>query len=222
MRPTPTRPQRNAMRPVASTQEDWERVASGLEGKQVMEYSILYADVSITGYALPQPEIRCLLRASEFSEFQFLTHEPMEVGLSKEGGLEFPDLMICEGCIPLISQRLRASFLQLGLENVFYKPVNLVMRDLGVNEPFWLALPPRIDCLDWEKCEILEDTDDAFPFWARLHEAKKIVIAPDKTGNYKIFKLPPYMANQQIIVEDEVRTFLERKSFENVHFFPLH
>ena len=186
-----------------------------------MGYSILYADVSITGYAVPQNEIRRLLRGCEFSEYQFLTHEPIDVVLSSEGGLEFPDLMICEGCIPLISQRLRESFLSLGLANVFYKPVNLVMRDLGINEPFWLALPPRIDCLDWEASEILEDMDDAFPFWARLHEAKKIVIAPEKIGNYKIFKLPPCLSNQQIIVEEEVRTYLERKNFENVHFFPL-
>lgn len=186
-----------------------------------MAYFILYADVSIEGYPLPGPAIRRLLHGCEFSEFQFLDHAPMEIELSKDGGLDFPDLLICEGSIPLISQRLRESFMELDLNNVFYKPVNLVLPELGVREPFWLALPPRIDCLDWEDSEILEDSDDGFPFWARLHEAKKIVIAPEKTGNYKIFKLPPSLSNQQIIVDEEVRNFLERKNFENVYFFPL-
>lgn len=186
-----------------------------------MKYYILYADVSIAGYALPGSDINRLLRGCEFSEFQFLTHDPVEVALSSAGGLDFPDLMIREGCIPLISQRLREAFLSLNLENIFYKPVNLVFRELGVDEPFWLALPPRIDCLDWEKSEVAEDNDPVFPFWARLHEAKKIVIDPDKTGRYKIFKLPSCLSNQQIIVDEEVKTCLERKHFENVYFSPL-
>lgn len=186
-----------------------------------MDYYIMYADVSVEEYLVPGPEINSLLRGCQFSEFQFLDRAPLDVSISADGGLEFPDLMIREGCIPLVSPAMRAAFLAIGLDNVFYKPVNLVLERLGLREPCWLALPPRIDCLDWEECEILEDDDPAFPFWARLSEARRIVIDPAKTGRYKIFKLPPSLCNQQIIVDGELKSFLEMGSFENVHFFKL-
>lgn len=185
-----------------------------------MRFFVLAGESMVEEYAVPGPEIASLGFACERSEFQFLDREPMSVEISRDGGTEFPDFIISEGRIPLVSERLREALLALGADYLFWKPVNLTFAPMGFNEPYWLALPPRIDCLDRDECDIEEDGSNG-PSWEKRHYARRITILENMIGNYRIFKLPFDMLNQEIIVSEDVKNSLERQNFSNLYFYPL-
>lgn len=186
-----------------------------------MIYYNMFAHSSIAEYAMPDDDLRRLCDACALGDLQFLDRTPLEVGLEPEGGLMFPDFIVYLDRVPLVSLKLRQALDEFGVDNLFYKPVSLVERDLGLREQYWLALPPRIDCLDWDECDVEETSPASFPGWIKTWEAKKIVIDPEKTGRYFIFKPPPNTANQEIIVRRELKEFLEPFGFENLNFYQL-
>lgn len=138
------------------------------------------------------PEIK---RGVIDSEFQFLDHKEITIELEDCYGTDFPDLIMAENYVPMISERLKQRFDAWGIDNLFYKRIKLKMTDYDIEEQYWLALPPRIDCLDPEKSfdEILEI-------------CTRIVILPDKVGNYDIFKLKE--GNDAIVITERLKNLL--------------
>lgn len=186
-----------------------------------MNYYKIYAHSSVEEYAWPGSQIHPLCRICATSEFQYLDHEPINVELDPDGGTEFPDFIVYLKRVPLVSEKLRQALDIFGINNLFYKPVNLVCKELGLMEPYWLALPPRIDCLDWEKCTIKETDPAHLPFWAKVWDVTDIVIDDEKIGHYRMFKLPPNTGNLEIVVTDSLRQALEPQHFENLNFYPI-
>ena len=90
-------------------------------------------------------------RGAVNSEFQFLDHKEERIEIEDSGGTEFPDLIIAENYVPMISNKLKRLFDCWGIDNLFYKKLILQMSEYDIQEHYWLALPPRIDCLDPEK-----------------------------------------------------------------------
>lgn len=128
------------------------------------------------------------------SEFQHLDRKPVTVEVADESGNVCQDFIL-ENHVPLISERVKAIFDECGVDNLFYKKVVLTKEETGMKEIYWLALPPRIDCLNRRKSEF--DGED------EIHSrASKIVISDRKVGNYKIFKLPNLRNDEIIITED--------------------
>lgn len=136
----------------------------------------------------------CFSEACCSSEFQFLDREPISVEVAPDSGNICQDIII-ENHVPLISERLKTIFDEHGVDNLFYKKVILTKDDIGMEEIYWLALPPRIKCLNRRKSEF-EGEDEAH------NRAKKIVISTKRVGNYKIFKLDTLRNNEIIITED--------------------
>lgn len=186
-----------------------------------MKFFRMYAEVCVEDYVEPGPELDALVPACFNSEFQFLDHSPLYCSLSDDGGTRFPDFLIYGSSVPLISERFRQALEKEGVDNLFYKSIIMADPDLGIKEYYWLALPPRIDCLDKAGSQIevepLPCTDEAD--WPRY--AKTIIIAPARVGNYKIFKLPPGYENTDIIVTDSLRHALLACHLENLYFHPL-
>lgn len=160
-------------------------------------------------------------RACHFSEFQFLDHKPIEIEISQDGGITFPDLLIQENVIVLISAKMRKIFDACGVDNLFYKPVTLTFSQLGFAENYFLALPPRIDCLKMSASVIeIEDGENFLPEMT-LKTVEKIFIDQNKIGNYKIFKLPPFFTNTEIIVTEDLKSALEGAALVNVNFLEI-
>lgn len=187
----------------------------------MMTYCTIYSHSSIAEYAWPGPQIHSLCEVCAASEFQHINRLPIEVELDPDGGTEFPDFIVYLKRVPLISERLRQTLDELGIDNLFYKPIKLVRRELGLGEPYWLALPPRIDCLDWENCSLKEAGWPDDPFWAKKWEITRITLDAEKIGHYRIFKLPPNTCNLEIVVTDGLRVALEARKFTNLNFYPL-
>ena len=145
-------------------------------------------------YAVPGEEIKELTRGCERSEFQFLTREPLQADLSEDSGLEFPDFL-CRFQIPLISDEFKKVLDGAGVDNLFYKVVMLTDKTIGTQERYWLALPPRIRCLNRSQSTFVEPE-------ATLPKAEKIVINPSKVGNYKIFCIEEVVNRDIIITAD--------------------
>ena len=160
-------------------------------------------------------------RACYFSEFQFLNHSLVEVEISLEGGITFQDFLLHKNSVPLISAKMKKVFDACKVDNIFYKPVTLTFSRLGFAENYFLALPPRINCLNMSESVFeVEDTENFFPEMTSK-TATKIVIDRNKVGNYKIFKLPQFFLNAEIIVTEDLRTALENAELSNVNFIEI-
>lgn len=185
-----------------------------------MKFYKMYAENSVEDYAYPSEDIEALneKQACFKSAFQHLDHEPVECDISEESGLEFADFITTSG-IPLISARFRRLLDRLEVDNLFYKPVTLTCEELGRREQYYLALPPRINCLDMERSELEPDVEPSECIWPEMAswEATKVVILPADVGNYKIFKIAGVL-NNDIFVTEEIKGAVEAEDLENVYF----
>lgn len=186
-----------------------------------MKFYRMFAHTGASDYVVPGAEIQSVFKACVDSEFQYLDHGELRCSLSEEGGMTFTDFIVYSGCVPLISELFKQALDEAGVDNIFYKPVVLEDKDLKIEERYWLALAPRIECLDKAKSEIETDEDPYCDADEQIREVKKIVIKKGSNGNYKIFKLPHGYANQDIIITEELKDRLEKARLENVHFAPL-
>ena len=112
---------------------------------------------------------------------------------------------------------------QNGVNNLFYKRVYLTFASVGIREPYWLALPPRINCLDFEntkKEEMIEEDVEGLMPWERMREVNVIKISPSNVGNYKVFRLAE-VVNQHIIVTEDLKNALEKEHLENLNFIDV-
>ena len=184
-----------------------------------MKFFVMYAQTSVEEYVVPGEEILPLERGCVNSEFQFLDRKPLEVEISEEGGKYFPDFILYRS-IPLISQGIRRVLDSFKVDYVFFKPIRLTCAELGLAENYWLALPPRINCLNLSKSKVeIEDNEFLMPN-ELMCTAEKISVAPSKIGRYEIFKLAG-VVNQEILVTEKLRDALAAGSFENLFFYEL-
>lgn len=186
-----------------------------------MKFYRMYAKNASENFVKPGAGLSHLIQGCMRSEFQYLDRLPVSVEIDKDGGLEFPDLIIHEDVIPLISERFRQILNRLDVDNLFCKPVTLTFALLGYSESYWLALPPRIRCLDMERCIISQEQNEFLRTDELIRKVEKIVIRPETVGNYKIFKLPAEYTNQDIIVTEEVKETSETANLSNVYFSSL-
>lgn len=186
-----------------------------------MKFYVMYAETCIEEYVKPGDGLKILEKACRLSEFQYLDHSPISAVVEEDGGEEFPDFLIYRKSVPLISERFRQVFDRAGVDNIFYKPVTLTHSELGQSELYFLALPPRINCLNLSESVINVEENEFAPPNELIKEVTEIVIDDDKAGNYKIFKLSPEFVNQEIIVTENLKKAVEAAQMENVYFSPL-
>ncbi len=145
------------------------------------------------------------VNACRSSEFQYLDHKPAAINV--EGSIA-PDFLVCaSGAVPLISVRLYHIFDRLGINNLFIKRIDLVSGD-GVREKYYLALPPRIKCLDMTRTKL-----------TGRGTAEEIYIDSHRVGNYRIFK-PADVRNCDIIVTSELAENINQIDPVGINFFP--
>ena len=184
-----------------------------------MKFFVMYAQSSVEEYALPGEEILQLERGCVNSEFQFLDRKPLDVEISQAGGNYFPDFILYRS-IPLVSQGIRRVFDKFKIDYVFFKPIRLTCAEFGLAENYWLALPPRINCLNLTE-SVVEVEENNFLLPCELMcTAKKISVAPSKIGRYEIFKLAG-VVNQEILVTQNLKEALVAGNFENLFFYEL-
>lgn len=168
-----------------------------------MKFFVMYAQPQVEEYVRAGDTINRLRRACKFSEFQYLDRTPLTVEISDDGGTQFPDFIL-QGFIPLVSTGLKRALENFGVDYVFFKPIRLTCSRLGISENYFLALPPRINCLD-ERTVIVDNA------------AQKISIDEEKIGRFDIFKLAG-VTNQEIIVTEKLKAALADYNFENLFF----
>ena len=187
-----------------------------------MNFYTMYAESCIEDYVQIDSGVSTLEKGCLNSEFQYLDKMPLTVETAEDGGMEFPDLIITgtAGSVPLISNKLKRLLDSLDINNLFYKQVYITISSLGYKEKYWLALPPRIKCLDLERSVIETEDNEFLPPKELMREAKNIAIDPEAVGNYHIFKLAD-VVNQEIIVDEDLKDVLEKAQLKNVHFSEL-
>ena len=147
-------------------------------------------------------------RAVLFSEFQYIDKAPINIVVSENGGIEFPDF-IDEYNFPLFSNKLKQTLDNFNIENIFYKPVYLIDELIEQKKLYWLAIPDRIDCLNKEKCKYDTDLD--------FEVITKIAIFPHKVGNYEIFKIKD-INDDDFIITEKLKLELQKQAFAAISF----
>ncbi len=183
-----------------------------------MKFFIMFAETCIEDYVKPGQSLLACKKGCRRSEYQFLNRQPLEVEISDDGGTDVPDLLIAEECIPIISERFRQTLEKFGVDNIFYKRIYLTSVLLGMREPCWLAVPPRICCLDKRKSVIEVENNEFFEDDELIKTVTKIVIDFESIGYFNIFKLPFEYDNQEIIVSESLKNTLEKQQLRNVYF----
>ncbi len=149
------------------------------------------------------------------SEFQKISTGKIQVYTSEtSGGTDFPDFYY-DDAVPLFSEPLYKKMLENGVDNFFAKEVNISDRIQKKSRKYIMALPPRIDAVDYERSEIRCITDGYEP----LYEADKLVIDYRKTGNYQIFKLSNMLDNN-IYITENLKRCLEQFSPDGMEMIP--
>lgn len=172
---------------------------------KMTEYFILEASMNVSDYVSVKEGTKGFAKLCQMSEFQFLDSKPCTIEVDMESGSIFQDFIYEQG-VPLISDKMKDCFDELGIDYLLYKKVILTKNVLGVEEIYWLALPPRIYCLNREKSEIDEI----------LNVADEIVINDNKVGRYDIFKLAG-VGNIEIIVTKKLADKLKEEQLIGLH-----
>jgi hypothetical protein len=110
----------------------------------------LVADTDVLDYVRPSPELYAepcgdmtLAEAVREGKVQFIDPSPLTVGLSDDGGLEFPDLLMYEE-VPLLSSKFIECLSKLKVYLPFRKPITIKDDFLGYMEKYVLVVPPRV------------------------------------------------------------------------------
>lgn len=165
-------------------------------------------------YAAPEERLaQQLSRGCGNSEFQFLDHALLTAHVREDSGDEFPDFWFDDiENVPLVSDAFYRHLVNRGVDNLFYKPIDLA-NEFGDVRRYWLALPPRIRALSAKST--LEE-DEIYHY----REATHIVIDPAGVGNYQIFQLAD-VVNNEIIITADLKESIEQAEFTNVQFVPV-
>lgn len=169
------------------------------------DYYRLEASMNVSEYVSVKEGTKDFAKACQMSEFQFFDSKPISIEVDDDSGKIFQDFIYDKG-VPLVSDRMKECFDEIGIDYLLYKKIILTKPKLGIEEIYWLALPPRINCLNRDESEIDE----------MLNIADEIVINNDKVGRYDIFKLAG-VGNLEIIVTEKVAARLKEEKFIGLH-----
>lgn len=169
------------------------------------DFFVLDASDNILEYLNLGDALNEIRKPCAMSEFQYLNNDVITVELDENSGHVCQDFIYNHG-IPLISEKVKDFFDEWGIDYLFYKKIILTKTDVGLEELYWLALPPRIHCLDMEQSEI-----DEF-----LNAADKIIINPERTGRFDIFKLAG-VTNLEIIISSQLAEKIKEQDFVGIH-----
>lgn len=119
-------------------------------------------------------------RACYSSFFQLIDpYGTLAMGVTAESPEKYSDFMYMNG-IPLVSDYMKSLFDDFGIDNVLYKRI-ILEHPVSLNQhECWLALPPAIACLDYERSTFMPFDDDM---------VESIAIDKRKAGRYDIFKI---------------------------------
>lgn len=139
------------------------------------------------------------------SEFQHIdTKEPVLISIDENSGDIFPDLLGHEGNgIVIISQRFKDILEDYGVDYVLFCKIILRRESIRNDHICWLMIPPKIQCLDYEKSKIS----------AASRILRKAVIDERTTGRFDIFKIADKdgsVLTQKIIITEELKNHLEK------------
>lgn len=129
------------------------------------------------------------------NKVQFIDKTPIEIEVSDEGGIEYPDCLTRP--LPLFSDKFK-NFLEINnVDNIFYKPVYLVDTLLEEKHLYWIAVIPKIECFI-DKQDYIEE----------------------KIGNFKIFR-DEKKSSLAIYVTEELRESIEKENLEGIYFYNI-
>lgn len=161
-------------------------------------------------------------KANDFSELQYIDSSEIKVGISLDGGINIPDILSKNNII-FISSKFKQGLDKYNIDYLFYKKTKIVCEELGIDELFYMVIPPRVDCL---KLSCLDDKtftcENGLIPLIELDEfsINEDYIGEDYIGRYQIFKIFGLL-NNNIYVTDEFCEYVKSLNITGLIFFRL-
>lgn len=153
------------------------------------------------------------------SDLQLIDSSAISLEISSDGGILLPEFINCEG-IPLLSNKLKRLFDDLGIDYVFWKKTEIKSDLLGIYETYWILIPPRIDCIDFQNSELIADFDVNNVTYLPIYNVKKLSIDPERVGRFEVFKILGINDNN-IFISEKLKIILESHQIDGIGFFQL-
>lgn len=138
-------------------------------------------------------EDKTLISNVEKGNIQFITKDSIELNLKTDIAVNAPDIFTSP--LPLISNEVKELFDKLGIDYIFYKPVYLYDDFFDEKTLYWLAVIPKIQCMNPEK--------------------EENVIG--HVGKFMIFRIKE-SSGAAIYVTDQMKEILESNKFKGILF----
>lgn len=168
----------------------------------------------------PPEELLRLQTRIDNGELQYLDNSVLEAEQDEDGGNELSDYLYLEG-MHFFSDKFKRFLDSCGVKNIFYKQIKV--KSLYRNQLFiyWLAVVPRIDCLDVDNSEIKSNEwnleDSFFP----QVEVKKVVLVEKYVGNYKLFRIFGVAANDLIYCTEDFYRNMSKLKTKGMDFLKI-
>lgn len=168
------------------------------------DYYSVESDIDYWEYVNPDYSglSNILKTACMTSEFQYITNDIIKLNSTENSGKIFPDFIYNPSvAVPIVSEKLKMLFDSFGIDNLLYRKILLNSKPTGLEKLYFLALPPRINCLDIENTSV-----DQY-----IGDVDNLKIDDYKIGYYDIFKISG-ITNNEIIISAKLFSYLSEKS----------
>lgn len=141
---------------------------------------------------LDTEEEKKLQKDVEEANLQFIDKTPLELKVSEEGGIDYPDFILRP--LPLFSHKMKSILEENGIDNIYFKPIYLVDELLDEKNLYWLAVIPFVEFFT-------ENTNN--------YDISKI-------GKYKLFR-SYRKSSYKIYITEEIKKLLENANLNGVN-----
>lgn len=172
---------------------------------------------NVEEFIIIEEELLEYQKANDFSELQYINSSEITLGISLDGGNEIPDILNKNNII-FISSKFKQGLDKKKIDYLFYKKTNIVCDMLGIDELFYMVIPPRVDCL---KLSCLADrTFTCENGLIPNIDLDNFSISEKCLGRYQLLKIFGLL-NDNIYVTDELYEYINSLNLVGLTFFKL-
>lgn len=153
------------------------------------------------------------------SEINLIYDNVVHFEISDHGGLEVPDILYYEG-IYLVSNRVKELLGRNNADYLHWIKANLQNKKLGMQEVFWILIPPKIDCIDIDKSDIDISDWDYLDGIVPMFDYTSLRIVTKLLGRYEVFKILGIRDNN-IYITERMYEQIKSHNFEGIEFIKL-
>ncbi len=164
-----------------------------------------------------------LRKASQNSQIQHVDKSEITMHVSNKRGRSIPDITYQDSII-LISSRFKSILDRIGIDYVFYKKVYIVGENFGIDEVFYILIPPMVNCIDLNS--LPDDAAEELKNWDASRSITPMIDVDDfeilesALGRFEMFKVFGIL-DDDIYITDSLYEKLKKENLDGIYFYEV-